>query len=174
MKKRERERKNVREIQKEKGSNSCSKTSTVIINSTNQNEYYVFHAHLWWGGTNSSPAAATNIVGMKHLSACSIGDSCLISKAAVFNTLPLIILMAILTMKEGAMRPLWRPFSTISSASIWRSANALSKIIPAMDGSLSPCSSAVAAPMLLPHRAMVEVVPECLKCSITLYQKSSK
>ena len=41
------------------------------------------------------------------------------------------------------------------------------RTVPAMEGSLSPCNKAVAAPILRPQRAMVDVLPESLKCSIT-------
>lgn len=60
-----------------------------------------------------------------------------------------------------------RPLSTISSASWVRSAKALSRTSAAMEGSLSPCSRAVAAPIERPHRAIPDTCPDFRRCSIT-------
>ena len=57
---------------------------------------------------------------------------------------------------------------------LYGSSSRLATNLPAMEGSLSPCRRAVAAPILRPQRAIVDVLPESLRCSITHYEREIK
>mmetsp|Transcript_86571 Transcript_86571/g.244732 ORF Transcript_86571/g.244732 Transcript_86571/m.244732 type:complete len:284 (+) Transcript_86571:477-1328(+) len=126
----------------------------------------------WWCLIKSSPSPATKRAGIKHWSAWAIGDRSLILKPACFCTELRIQRMAMLTTKPGTVRPDSRPLSTISSASIVKSANGLSNIMAAIEGSRSPWRSAVAAPIERPHRAIVDTRSDARRKSTTTFRSS--
>lgn len=51
-----------------------------------------------------------------------------------------------------------------SSAKVLKLEKGESKTNPAIEGSLSACIKAETAPILLPHKPIVDVLPELLKC----------
>ena len=107
---------------------------------------------VWCGATKSSPSAAMKRAGMKHSLTWSIGVSLSTSNFAF----PLMVFLtdhkAVLTKKSGNLVN----YFASSFARSERLENGLSRIIPAMVGSLSPCNRAVTAPIDLPHRPTVE------------------
>ena len=117
--------------------------------------------------TKWSPSAAISITGLKHFAALSMGVTVRISKPAVFNTLERTNCNAMRTRKPGAKRPCLRPSSTISSARVTKLEKAESSTMAATEGSRSAYSKAVAAPILRPHKAMLDVVPPARRKSIT-------
>jgi hypothetical protein len=53
--------------------------------------------------------------------------------------------------------------STSSLATVVRLEKGLSNTMHAMEGSIAPYNKLVAAPILLPHKPIVDTVPVCLK-----------
>jgi len=99
----------------------------------------------------SSCCPAPNIAGIKHFETWSIGDNFSMSKSARD-------FIDFLTAHTAALR---RKFGTLvyffasSSTSFLRFEKGLSKTIPAMLGSLSPCNKQVTAPIERPHSPIV-------------------
>jgi hypothetical protein len=113
--------------------------------------YFSNICYEWCGWINSSCSPVANNAGMKHSCTWSIGFNLYMSKFARLSTDFLISAIAVLTKKLGSFVCV----RANSVTSYFMSANALSKTIPAILGSRSPCNKAVAAPIERPHKPTV-------------------
>jgi len=112
----------------------------------------------------SSPSAWAKSDGMNADSTWSIGLRSFRLKSAHDFTELEINFIAAVRMKLGILVCLLAN----SLAKVFKLVNAESRTIPAILWSLSACNKAVAAPIDLPHKAIVETVPDYLKYSVTV------
>mmetsp|Transcript_104656 Transcript_104656/g.302863 ORF Transcript_104656/g.302863 Transcript_104656/m.302863 type:complete len:261 (-) Transcript_104656:482-1264(-) len=128
--------------------------------------YALCNCSEWLGFMKLSFSPCANNAGMKLLSQFANGLTSLGSKLARRLTERRIIPTATDMAKPGngiCSRKFW-PSSLINCI---KSAKPLSKTMPAIEGSRSPYSKAVTAPMEWPQRPTVETSPLFLKCSMT-------
>ena len=106
--------------------------------------------------------------GIKHSFTWLIGDRSIILKFALLLIVDLTSFIAPLTRNPGI-------FVCVLASSITNyfiSANGLSRTIPAIEGSLSPCNSDVTAPIDLPHRPIVLTLLSFLRYSTIIFRSS--